>query len=448
MRNSEYSEEAASLLAEHQTLVLATSEGGAPWASQVFYAEEVVDGRLSIYFATLKPSRKWRHLKKNPIVSFAVGSEMPTRWLQGAGVAEPVEAPREKERIVKMISSKTPVYDLFISSVPADVFRIAVDEMRLVDMTKGFPKTFWKRSRPIGPKGVAGFVAATRAQVMPVMAVPVIIGATFAWYRGNEFSLLWFAVTVVGAVALHLAANVINDVFDMRSGADRVADAVEDSLRTGSPFATPAHAAGLLLVSAACGLLLAIARGPAVLWIGTLGLALAYFYVAPPVRFGYRGRGLGEAGILVAFGLLPTAGSYYVQALDIPAEVWAVGLFPGILSTLVLYHHHFLHHRADRIAGKMSPVAVLGPERAIRVSRPALAAAALLLVALGAGEILPWASIISSAALVPAWVSVGRAARTHAVPAYLKLLRTSAASSIAAGLLLALSLLVSPALGI
>ena len=43
------------------------------------------------------------------------------------------------------------------------------------------------------------------------------------------------------------------------------------------------------------------------------GFGLGTLYVAPPLAYGYIGHGLGEAGILASFGLLPTLGSYYAQ---------------------------------------------------------------------------------------------------------------------------------------
>jgi general stress protein 26 len=134
------------ILAEHQILALATSYADEPWVSNVFFAEEVSDETTSLYFATLKPSRKWRHLNANPKVSFAVGDPLPSRWLQGRGTAAKVEDPHEKDRIHSLISAKSPAYKGFVSAVEFDVFRIEVGEIRVVDLTGGTPRVFWKRS--------------------------------------------------------------------------------------------------------------------------------------------------------------------------------------------------------------------------------------------------------------------------------------------------------------
>lgn len=133
---------ALEILAEHSTLTLATSSGDRPWASQVFFSEEVVDGELSLHFATLKPSRKWRHLTSNPVAAFAVGDSRPRRWLQGRGR---ILASSGEDRIVRLLREKSRDFDLFVGSVEAEFFQLVVDEIRLVDLTSAKPRTFWIR---------------------------------------------------------------------------------------------------------------------------------------------------------------------------------------------------------------------------------------------------------------------------------------------------------------
>lgn len=141
-----------------------------------------------------------------------------------------------------------------------------------------------------------------------------------------------------------------------------------------------ALAGGLWAVALGCGLVLAALAGPAIPALAGLGFLLAYGYVAPPLAFGYRGRGLGEAAILLAFGVLPALGGYYAQTGRLSSRVALASLPTGLYTTDVLFNHHFQHWRADRAVGKMTPVAALGEERAARVS--------LALVGLAYGTIL------------------------------------------------------------
>jgi 1,4-dihydroxy-2-naphthoate polyprenyltransferase len=315
---------------------------------------------------------------------------------------------------------------------------------------------------PTPEKGLALFISATRAKVLPVMLAPVAVGGALAWadppvsnlfhYQPTGFfSWGWFIVTIVGASAMHLASNVVNDYFDEDSGADAAARTDPSGVATGtgliasgvlSKAATLRLAAGLFATALACAIALAVARGPLVLLLGAVGFLLAFFYVAPPVKYGYVGRGLGEIGIFISFGYLPLVGSYYVQTRDItPDAAWA-SFVPGILTTLVLFHHHFLHWRADASAGKMTPVAVLGPDRSLTVSLVAIVVAYGLLVAQTIAGLWPPGALLALVAVVPLVTAVRRARKDPILPNYFQLLGSTLGASVLTSAVLVVSLIV------
>src|SRR6516165_5861014 len=83
------------------------------------------------------------------------------------------------------------------------------------------------------------FLQVTRARTLPVMAAPVIIGSALAWQQGTPFQWGLFILALLGALAAHLGANVINDVFDFSAGADQAAQAIMaqgNTVATGSQF--------------------------------------------------------------------------------------------------------------------------------------------------------------------------------------------------------------------
>jgi 1,4-dihydroxy-2-naphthoate octaprenyltransferase len=303
--------------------------------------------------------------------------------------------------------------------------------------------------------GLALLAQATRAKVLPVMLAPVAVGGTLAWSHTGTFEWGWFVVTMIGAAAMHLGANVVNDYFDEDSGADEAARQDPASLATGTGLiasgvmsrgATMRLAAGLFAIGLASGVVLAAARGSLVLLLGAVGFVLAVTYVAPPVRYGYRGRGLGEIGIFMAFGYLPLVGSYYVQAGDItPDAAWA-SLVPGILTTLVLFHHHFLHWQADARAGKMTPVAVLGPDRSLVISLATIVVAYGILIGQSVAGLWPPGAAIAVVGAVPLAAAVARARKNPILPNYLQLLGSTLGSSILTQLVLIVSLFTRVAL--
>src|SRR5437764_1112675 len=64
---------------------------------------------------------------------------------------------------------------------------------------------------------------ALRTRTLPMIVAPVAAGAALAYAHGFDFAWGWFAVTIVGAVALQLGSNALGDVADARSGADKLA---------------------------------------------------------------------------------------------------------------------------------------------------------------------------------------------------------------------------------
>ncbi|HEY8291917.1 MAG TPA: prenyltransferase, partial [Thermomicrobiales bacterium] len=257
-----------------------------------------------------------------------------------------------------------------------------------------------------------------RANVVPVMAIPVSIGAALAWQRENIFRPVPFALTLVGAVAAHLASNVTNDIFDFRSGADEraIAMAAEGTLDTSSGALTGGVlserqanllAAGLWGTALLCGVGLTKTSGPAVLGLAAAGFGFGTLYVAPPLAYGYIGHGLGEAGILASFGLLPTLGSYYAQTGKLDWAPVVAALPPGLFTTDVLLNHHFFHWRSDKAAGKMTPVAVLGEEKAANLSRGmVIAAGASVLIGIKA-NIYPKIALAGLSSVAPVLEKLG-----------------------------------------
>src|SRR5260370_21333107 len=76
------------------------------------------------------------------------------------------------------------------------------------------------------------FLQVTRARTLPVMAAPVIIGSVLAWQQGSPFHWGFFVLALVGAMAAHLGANVINDVFDFGAVTDQSAQAITHQCNT------------------------------------------------------------------------------------------------------------------------------------------------------------------------------------------------------------------------
>ncbi|HET7638017.1 MAG TPA: prenyltransferase, partial [Ktedonobacteraceae bacterium] len=253
---------------------------------------------------------------------------------------------------------------------------------------------------------------ATRARTLPVMLAPVLVGSVLAWQQGTLFQWGFFALTLLGAFAAHLGANVVNDVFDFAEGTDQAAQQLVTegtTLATGSQElmngklslgAYRGLAVGLFALALLCGIILAFFR-PWALAFGVTGFLLAFFYVAPPLRLAYIGRGIGELDILISFGILPLVGAYYVQTGNVTTSALLASLPIGLYTTAVLYFHHFLHWRADKEVGKITPVVALGESRARIVGAIILVCVAFLIGLDAILNVFPWYSALAMLTVIP-----------------------------------------------
>lgn len=260
-----------------------------------------------------------------------------------------------------------------------------------------------------GDGPLADFLKTTRAVTLPVIVLP-ILGAAALAARQGAYDPLALVLTLVGGGAALLAANLLNDLYDFKGGADQSARQVPGAIETGSGAFVEgrwslrkgwAMTAALFGVAALCGLGLAWLSTPMVLAYAFLGALISYVYIGPPFPLAYKGRGLGELCIFVAFGLLPVAGGVLAHGGVLTAEVWAIASFFGLSSLMLLYHHHFLHWEADRAAGKGSPVALLGPQGGALVGMGlALGTSAAVLAAVLALGLEPWTALAAAPPLL------------------------------------------------
>ncbi|HLI70285.1 MAG TPA: prenyltransferase [Ktedonobacteraceae bacterium] len=295
------------------------------------------------------------------------------------------------------------------------------------------------------------FGRVTRARTLSVMIVPVVIGALLAWQQAGTFFWELFALTLIGALAAHLGANLLNDIFDFEQGTDQAAQDLHLSgttIVTGSPLLLNGAlsgktyrwlAVGCFAVALLCGIILSIFR-PWVLLFAILGFLLAYFYVAPPLRLAYIGRGLGEIDIFFSFGALPLVGAFYVQTGTIGSGAILVSIPVGLYTTAVLYFHHFLHWRGDKKAGKITPVVALGEHGARIVGALILAGIAFAIIILAFTQVLPWYSVVAALTVIPVQLTLRQA--NGELKNYVQLMASNLNNNLLAALIIVAALLV------
>jgi len=300
------------------------------------------------------------------------------------------------------------------------------------------------------PTGLARWVAITRAPFLSTTLVPLVVAVAALFATGQLQQASWgrFALAAIGALALHVAANTYNDLFDWRSGTDQ---ANEDYI---APFSGGSRAIGKGLIDDAglqraarvalaigllCGLALILLGRPLVAVYGAVGALSGYFYTAPPLRLCAR-RGVGELVIGLDFGPLLVSGVHYAATGTLQLLPLLLGLPVGLLTAAILWVNEFPDARGDAATGKRTAVVALGPRRA-RVGFAALLVTAFaLLVVLVLTRGLALTALAPLVLLPLAWVAVAVVWRHHASRRLIRGCRAMVALHALFGLLLALGL--------
>ncbi|MDQ2785276.1 MAG: prenyltransferase [Chloroflexota bacterium] len=453
-----------SVLETHPSFLIATVAGDVPQFSETPYAFTRTAEMLSLAYAIPEGSAAHQALRRHNSVTFRIGTSEDVAWLEGSGRAVIVHDRAVNADLLRQISARTadeskpdPRTHRAVRIVPETV-TVAIRQdgtfhVQRIAFAPGAQR--WGYPGSTVNERLERFAAVTRANVVPVMAMPVSIGAALAWQRAGVFRPLPFGLTLVGAVAAHLASNVTNDIFDFRSGADEraIAMAAEGTLDTSSGALTGGLlserqanllAAGLWGTALLCGVGLTKTTGPAALGLAAAGFAFGTLYVAPPLAYGYIGHGLGEVGILASFGILPTLGSYYAQTGKLDWAPMIAALPPGLFTTDVLLNHHFFHWRSDKAAGKMTPVAVLGEEKAARLSRGMVFAAGVSVLIGITAKVYPKIALASLSTIPPVLEKLGEVGEGNkGVAFYGEMMDRTVKGSSRMGLYLLASLILS-----
>lgn len=182
------------------------------------------------------------------------------------------------------------------------------------------------------------WLQATRPKTLFAALAPVVMGASMAWERG-AFHAGILILTLLTAVAIQIGTNFCNDLFDHRQGADTEArQGPRRGLQSGriSPGAMAGATVFTFGLAAAFSFLLFLRGGTPVAWIALASILSGVFYTAGRHSLAYTG--LADLFVIVFFGPVAVAGTYYLQIPGNwpPLEVFLVGLGPGLIATALL----------------------------------------------------------------------------------------------------------------
>lgn len=207
------------------------------------------------------------------------------------------------------------------------------------------------------------WIMAARPQTLPAAIIPVLVGTAVAVAYG-KFSAIPALAALIAASLIQIATNFANDYFDFKKGAD-TDDRLGPTRVTQAGLIAPEQvkrATALTFAAAALiGIYLITVGGWPILAIGIASILSGLAYTGGPYPLGYNG--LGDIFVFIFFGIIATAGTFYVQALTWSAPALTASIPVGLLATAILVVNNYRDIDTDILAGKRT--------LATRIGRPA-----------------------------------------------------------------------------
>ncbi len=218
-----------------------------------------------------------------------------------------------------------------------------------------------------------------RAYSLFASACPVAVGSLvylFTEESASWLQLVTIGVTILCAMSLQVVANLVNDYYDFKKGADQQGRAgFERPLAEGTISLQVILRAIFIFIAIAVilGTILVLIGKGIILIIGVAALFFAWLYTATHLSLAYLG--LGDLFVLIFYGLIASFGSSYLLSAatcftwesildwqswiypislsnDIITKSLAAGAINGLFSMMVLAANNLRDIEDDAPVGK------------------------------------------------------------------------------------------------
>lgn len=209
------------------------------------------------------------------------------------------------------------------------------------------------------------WLMAARPRTLPAAAAPVLVGCAVAVWEGVFRPLPALAAFLVGLL-LQIGANISNDYFDFKKGADTSERVGPLRVTQAGLLSPPQVIAGMLVVfgaAALIGVYLIWEAGLPALILGVVAILSALAYTGGPYPLAYHGW--GEVFVLLFFGFAAVCGTYYVQAGRLSPAALLSSLPVGLLAMAILTVNNLRDIATDRASGKHTLAVRLGERGAV-----------------------------------------------------------------------------------
>jgi 1,4-dihydroxy-2-naphthoate octaprenyltransferase len=209
-------------------------------------------------------------------------------------------------------------------------------------------------------------IRALRLPFVSASILPFVFGSLFIRER---FNYLGFLCGLSCVLFTHLSANLVNDYFDSRSGADWKdrksygffggSKLIQEGVFSEKIYLFFALFCALLAFLSVFILALNL-NSPFVVIIYLLIITLSWQYTSRPLAFSYHY--FGESIIFFLFGPALVMGGYFIQTSIFPdLRSLLISLPFGFLTASILLANEIPDYQDDRLSGKNNLVSIIKP---------------------------------------------------------------------------------------
>jgi 1,4-dihydroxy-2-naphthoate octaprenyltransferase len=218
---------------------------------------------------------------------------------------------------------------------------------------------------------VKSWIKAARLRTLPLAVSGILMGAALSLLDG-KFNGTVTILAIVTALLIQIFSNFANDYGDFQKGTDNDKRVGPRRTVQGGEI-TPAQMKTGMIVLA----MLSLAAGVCLVFEGTKGLSLQVFgvyialgilaliaafkYTAGSNPYGYAG--LGDLAVFLFFGILPVAGTYFLNTHQMNFLIFLPAISIGLFSTGVLNLNNMRDIENDRNSGKNTMIVRMGSRK-------------------------------------------------------------------------------------
>ncbi len=211
----------------------------------------------------------------------------------------------------------------------------------------------------------------SRIPFLSVVILPYILGGLLAGKLTGIFSFRVFLLGLFASVLVQLAAHYNGEIYDIKE--DRLSATLEKNFFTGGSLMLVEKliperkvkflSYAVIFLALILGIILQFyfKTGRWTLLLGISGIICGFFYSKVPLR--WVSRGIGEIFIAYAFGWLPVAAGFYIQAsrFDLLATLVSFPVACAVANIILI--NEFPDYPADKLAGKQNILVRIGKEK-------------------------------------------------------------------------------------